>query len=261
MSRRRPENDLFAQLLARDGQWPSRSGEEELVACPECTYRNHADSETCEQCGAELPLAAWPAASPGPNTQTSTENAEPSSDSPGKPVWQPESEADFKRRAEELARANTRYSVLLSSPKRKLRADPKRRLAIVTCIDCRFDPARALGLEEGDAHVIRNAGATVTGDVIRSLLVSVFVRGVAEIRVIGHQECGMAGLDEAALKAKITAATGADASEVKFLPQESVAVGVRTGVQRISGYPLFPKELRVSGWIYDPATGRIEPID
>src|SRR3989441_7806928 len=94
--------------------------------------------------------------------------------------------------SEQLLAANADYAAAFASG--DLGAPPARRLALVTCMDARLDPARFLGLEEGDAHVIRNAGGLVTDDALRSLVISHHELGTQEAFVIGHAGCGMIGL-------------------------------------------------------------------
>src|SRR3954462_6024769 len=101
-----------------------------------------------------------------------------------------------------LVHANQRYAASFPGP-RPLR--PKLRLAIVACMDSRLDLFGALGLEIGDAHLIRNAGGLVTPDVLRSLALSQRALGTREIVVLHHTECGMAGFDDAAFRAELAA--------------------------------------------------------
>src|SRR5437773_12424412 len=102
---------------------------------------------------------------------------------------------------DEIQAANERYAAGFS--KGSVPMPPARRLAIVTCMDARLDPARFLGLEPGDAHVIRNAGGLVTDDVLRSLAISHWELGTQEVFVIAHTECGLLTLDAGELREKI----------------------------------------------------------
>src|SRR4051812_2088996 len=92
-----------------------------------------------------------------------------------------------------------------------------RRLAVLACMDARFDPARALGLREGDAHVIRNAGGVASDDAIRSLVVSHWRLGTQECVVIGHSDCGMATFTDDDLHRQLAEHTDAEASNLRFL--------------------------------------------
>ena len=137
---------------------------------------------------------------------------------------------------------------------------PARQLAIVTCMDARLDPAKFLGLEEGDAHVIRNAGGIVTDDALRSLVISHWLLGTQEFAVIVHTDCGMLTFANDDLHAKLHAATGADASAIDFHPFPELAGGVRDSLRRIRESPFLPDSIELSGWIYDVRSGRLEEV-
>src|SRR3954462_6644124 len=113
---------------------------------------------------------------------------------------------------DEVTEANERYAQGFT--KGDLPMPPGRRFAVVTCMDARLDPARFLGLEEGDAHVIRNAGGIVTADALRSLVISHHLLGTQEALVIGHSDCGMQTFTNDDLRDRL----GPDAEEIDFLP-------------------------------------------
>ncbi len=134
-----------------------------------------------------------------------------------------------------------------------------RGLAVVTCIDSRIEPLTMLGLAPGDAKILRNAGARVTEDVLRSLVLAVNLLGVDRVCVVQHTNCRMNGVSNEALQATIGAAQNADAGDWDFLPfadQESV---LGEDVERIRACPLLPSDLIVAGFVYDVDTGRLEP--
>jgi carbonic anhydrase len=137
---------------------------------------------------------------------------------------------------------------------------PGRRLAVVTCMDARLDPAKCLGLDVGDAHVIRNAGGLVTDDAVRSLVISHWLLGTEEVLVIAHTDCGMLTFSNDDLRAKLHDETGADASDVDFKPFPDLDESVRTSVRAIRESPLLPDSLDVSGWVYDVRSGRITEV-
>ena len=137
---------------------------------------------------------------------------------------------------------------------------PVRRLAIVTCMDARLDPAKFLGLEEGDAHVIRNAGGLVTDDALRSLVISHWLLGTEEVVVLAHTDCGMLTFSNEDLRAKLREEAGADASHVDFRPFPELEESVRGSVRAVRESPLLPDSLAVSGWVYDVRSGRINEI-
>src|SRR5207247_9726967 len=109
----------------------------------------------------------------------------------------------------EILGANERHASQFD--KGDLRGVPGRRFAVVTCMDARLDPARFLGLEEGDAHVIRNAGGLVSDDALRSLIISHWLLGTQEAFVIAHSDCGMLTFTNEVLRAKLNAEAGSDA--------------------------------------------------
>src|SRR5215472_16436816 len=136
---------------------------------------------------------------------------------------------------------------------------PSRPIAIVTCMDARIDVHRALGLEEGEVHVIRNAGGVVTEDVIRSLLISQRLLGTREVLVIHHTNCGMLSFSDDGLKRQIEADTGLRphfALEA-FLDLEG---DVRQSMRRIEASPFVPHRDQVRGFIYDVGSGALKEV-
>jgi len=136
---------------------------------------------------------------------------------------------------------------------------PARRVAVLTCMDARLDPARALGLREGDAHVVRNAGGLVTEDAIRSLAVSQALLGTEEILVIHHTDCGMRTLPDEDVRARVQAAAGArpDWPAVAF---GEVEEDVRAAVAALRESPLLARRERVRGFVYEVETGRLREV-
>ena len=157
-----------------------------------------------------------------------------------------------------LVAANEAYADDFS--KGHLPVPPGRQLAIVTCMDARLDPAKFLGLEEGDAHVIRNAGGLVTEDALRSLVISHWLLGTQEVVVLAHTDCGMLTFSNDDLRAKLEDEAGADASDVDFRPFPDLEESVRDSVRTIRESPLLPDDLEVSGWVYDVRNGRITEV-
>ena len=137
-----------------------------------------------------------------------------------------------------------------------LASPPKKKLAVVACMDARLDVHRVLGLEPGDAHVIRNAGGVVTEDVLRSLLVSQHALGTRDAILIHHTECGMLGLDEAGLKARVAQETGAS-PELSLGAFSDLEDSLRSSIERIasSGFLRFET---VRGFVYDVRTGLLK---
>ncbi len=140
-----------------------------------------------------------------------------------------------------------------------LPAHPSRRLAIVTCMDARIDVHRILGLEIGEAHVIRNAGGVVTDDVIRSLMISQLLLGTEEIAIIQHTNCGMMSFSEDELKSEIERRLGLRPhfalEAFKDLERE-----VKQNIARINASPFIPNKSKVRGFIYDIKSGRLYEV-
>ena len=159
---------------------------------------------------------------------------------------------------ETLVAANEVYADNFS--KADLPMPPGRQLAIVTCMDARLDPAKFLGLEEGDAHVIRNAGGLVTEDALRSLVISHWLLGTREVAVLAHTDCGMLTFSNDDLQSKLLQETGADASDIDFRPFADLEESVRASLRTIRESPLLPDDYEASGWIYDCRSGRITEV-
>ncbi len=137
---------------------------------------------------------------------------------------------------------------------------PGRKFAVVACMDARLDPAKALGLEEGDAHVIRNAGGRAA-DALRSLVISQRLLGTQEVLVVHHTDCGMLTFDNPTLYGHLPGADlGADASDIDFLPFSDLEQSVRDDVELIRSSPLIAKDTPVTGFVYDVKTGKIHEV-
>lgn len=138
---------------------------------------------------------------------------------------------------------------------------PAKQLAVLTCMDARLHPERFLGLDIGDAHVIRNAGGRASVDAIRSLIISSRLLGTREFAVIHHTDCGMLTFSNEDLHAKLRDETGADASDIDFLPFSDLEEGVREDVGRIRSSPFVDDGIPVTGFVYDVRTGRLTGVD
>ena len=136
---------------------------------------------------------------------------------------------------------------------------PARPVAIVTCMDARLDVHRALGLEEGEAHVIRNAGGVVTEDVIRSLLISQRLLGTREILVIHHTNCGMMTFSDDGLKRQVEADTGLRPPfALEAFPD--LDGDVRQSMARIERSPFVPHRDLIRGFVYDVGNGTLREV-
>ena len=136
---------------------------------------------------------------------------------------------------------------------------PARKVAVLACMDARLDPNAVLGLQEGDAHVIRNAGGVVTDDAIRSLAVSQRLLGTEEVVVIHHTGCGMLTLDDDEFKRSIQEEVGIkptwSAESVGDLDED-----VRQSVARIRASPFIPRKDSIRGFVYEVETGRLREV-
>jgi carbonic anhydrase len=155
-----------------------------------------------------------------------------------------------------FVKANESYAS--SFTKGQLPMPPSRRVAVVVCMDARLDPARILGLEEGDAHVIRNAGGRAV-DALRSLVISQQLLGTREVVVIHHTDCGMLTFTDAQLKQKLREGLGVETS-VDFLPFADLDRSVREDVEAIRQSQLLLDDVPVSGFVYDVKTGRLRQV-
>lgn len=136
-----------------------------------------------------------------------------------------------------------------------------RGLAIVTCMDSRIAPLEIMGLKAGDAKILRNAGARVTDDVLRTLVLATFLLNVSRILVIPHTDCRMAEHDEHEIHEEIMRSHGVDTRSMEFRTTADQVSGLRVDVNRIRAYPLLPENVVVGGAIYDVATGVLNPVE
>ena len=129
-------------------------------------------------------------------------------------------------------------------------------LAVLTCMDSRIEPLAMLGLRPGDAKILRNAGARVTDDVLRTLVLASYLLGVDRVMVVAHTKCRMAAGDEEEVHAAVGDAGGPDTRSLTFLVASDQEEALREDVQRIQSSPYLPR-LHVGGFIYDVDTGRL----
>ncbi|MBK5231074.1 MAG: carbonic anhydrase [Thermoleophilia bacterium] len=151
--------------------------------------------------------------------------------------------AEYSRRHEELAGGSAR-----------------RGLAVVTCIDSRIDPLPALGLVTGDAKIVRNAGARVTGDVLRTLIIATHVLGVHRIALVQHTDCGVAGNTQQSLERVVEDATGESARQIDFLTIDDQRATLRADAEKLRDCRLLPSGIEIGEFIFDVRTGALEQI-
>ncbi len=161
------------------------------------------------------------------------------------------------RNADEMLEAASGRAAELAAP--GLSPRPRRKVAVLACMDTRIDLFPMLGLRRGDAHIIRNAGGLVTGDAIRSLCASQRLLGTDEIVVVMHEDCGLHGASEDAF----TQALAADG----VLPTwrlgafEDVDATLRQGLERLRASPELPARDHIRGFVFDPESGALREVE
>jgi carbonic anhydrase len=159
---------------------------------------------------------------------------------------------------DEVLAANEIYS--RTHEFRHLTPRPARKLAVLTCMDTRLS-IRTLGLKEGEAHIIRNAGGIATDDAIRSLIVSHYLLATEEFMVVNHTDCGLMHTTEEGIRAKIRNSTGIAAdTPLDFHTFDNIDENVTRQLKRLRAHPWIPKSINIRGFVYDVATGRLREI-
>ena len=153
---------------------------------------------------------------------------------------------------------NAKYSAGFS--KADLPIPPAGQIAVVACMDARLETGALLGIAEGDAHIIRNAGGVVTDDVIRSLILSYRFLGTREIFVINHTGCDLLGLYDDQLRKELAMETGKDTVGLEFFGFRDLESNVKRQVQKIRKSPFIPQDIAVHGLIYDVKTGNLRKV-
>jgi carbonic anhydrase len=156
---------------------------------------------------------------------------------------------------EEFLQANERYAATFR--KGHLPMPPARKVAVVACMDARLDPARVLGLEEGDAHVIRNAGGRAE-DALRSLIISQQLLGTREVVIVHHTDCGMMTFTDPQLRQKLRHELDQD-TEIPFFSFDDLDQSVRDDIGALRRSPLL-LEVPVRGFVYDVKAGRLREV-
>jgi carbonic anhydrase len=159
---------------------------------------------------------------------------------------------------DEVLAANELYS--RTHELRRLTPRPERHLAVLTCMDTRLSTL-TLGLKNGDAHIIRNAGGIVTEDSLRSLVVSHYLLDTKEFMIINHTDCGLMHTTEEELRNRIQNRTGTAAiAPAFFYAFQNIDENVRHQLQKLRTHPWVPKQVSVRGFVYDVASGRLREI-
>ncbi|MDP9457870.1 MAG: carbonic anhydrase [Actinomycetota bacterium] len=158
---------------------------------------------------------------------------------------------------DELLRNNERYAQAFD--KGDLPLPPAKNIAVVACMDARLNVYGMLGLEEGDAHVIRNAGGVITDDEIRSLAISQRLLGTREIILIHHTDCGMLTFTDDELKRQIQEEVGIK-PEFALESFSDLEEDVRQSIRRVQASPFIPHKDAVRGFVYEVETGRLREV-
>jgi carbonic anhydrase len=154
--------------------------------------------------------------------------------------------------------ANERFAQSYDDPHLAGRA--ARGLAIVTCMDSRIEPLTMLGLQRGDAKILRNAGARVTSDVLRTLVLAVHLLEVERVMIVAHTDCRMTKVTEDEIHTTIAATSGLDTRSLEFGVITDQRAVLARDVQRVRSSPYLPAELAVVGCVYDLATGGLDVL-
>ncbi|MCC5580818.1 MULTISPECIES: beta-class carbonic anhydrase [Microtetraspora] len=160
---------------------------------------------------------------------------------------------------DDLLAANEEYA--RTFPYSDLTGQAARGLAMVTCMDSRIDPLGLLGLKAGDAKIIRNAGARVTDDVLRTLVLAVYLLGVNRVLVMPHTDCRMSKSTDDDVHQLISDQYGVDTRSLEFKTVPDQDAALRHDLVRIRTSPFLPQDLVVGGAIYDVHTGRLHPVE
>ncbi len=210
-----------------------RQGAEGFVEVPYCDGRVvQVDGEHREN------LAVTPEPIPGAQTRRARDNPDMFDD---------------------LLRANARYREEFHDP--GIPGTAARGLAVLTCIDSRISPLAMLGLVPGDAKILRNAGARVTPDALRSLILATNFLGVDRIVVVAHTDCAVSGTTDGDLRARLEAATGADTTGWEFLATPDPVATLKSDLALVVACPLIPADVVVGGFVFDVHRGALLPID
>ena len=156
----------------------------------------------------------------------------------------------------DLIDANSQYAQTFKYS--ELTGSAARGLAIVTCMDSRINPLSVVGMRSGDAKILRNAGARVTEDVLRTLVLGTYLLNVDRILVMPHTDCRMAQSEESSIHELINEQYGVDTRSLEFKVTMNQEEALKTDITRIRSYPLIRDGVAVAGAIYDVKTGKID---
>ena len=158
----------------------------------------------------------------------------------------------------DIFEANEKYASHFKSS--DLTGEARKGLAIITCMDSRIDPLDIVGMQPGDAKILRNAGARVTEDVLRTLVLAVHLLGVNRVLVMPHTDCRMATGTEDQIHQAIWEKSGVDTRSFEIRTVSDQRAALITDVTRIRAFPLMPKDLVVGAAIFNVKTGELTPV-
>lgn len=159
---------------------------------------------------------------------------------------------------DDLLAANKRYASRFHDP--GVPGAAAKELAVLTCIDSRIDPLAMLGLKPGDAKIIRNAGARVTDDAIRSLILAANLLNAKRIMVVQHTDCAMAKSSQDEIAEKVSTASGADGASVAYLSMSNQQTALHEDLEKLRANPLIPDSTEIAGFLYDVHTGELTAL-
>jgi len=160
---------------------------------------------------------------------------------------------------DDLLAANERYQTRFHDS--GVRGKAAKRLAVLTCIDSRIDPLRMLGLSAGDAKILRNAGARVTEDALRSLVVATNLLDVDRICVVHHTDCAMTACSDEELRTRIGELRGVDATGWEPLTSSDQLETLRADIARLRESELMPPDVEIGGFLFDVHSGELTAVD
>jgi len=165
---------------------------------------------------------------------------------------------DFCRMFDDFLKANAEYAEGFAL--QGIAPVAARCFALVTCMDSRIEPLTMLGLHPGDAKILRNGGARVTSDVLRSLILATHFLGVTQIAVMQHTNCALADQTDGDVRARLDDRGTHGVEEWEFLAMPDPDGALRSDVALVRNCPQLPEGVRVEGWRYDVTTGRIQRL-
>jgi carbonic anhydrase len=169
------------------------------------------------------------------------------------------SKKDFETQFTDVLAGNKEFAHSFSGS--ELTGTARKGIAVITCIDSRIDPLALMGMQAGDVKILRNAGARVTEDVLRTLVLASHLLGVSRVLVMPHTDCRMASAEEAEMHAEILRVSGIDSRGIEIRTVSDQRAALELDITRVRSFPLLAPGVVVGGAIYHVHTGVLEPID